>query len=271
MQPQFQNHYYPTVIRAFILFLIFVFFNFIVALATSATTGKILSQSANLLLTYAITFTITIIIGAVQKKEDSPESALFSFSKAPFGIYPILIVLTLVLQAILDPITDLIPMPDFFYKMFLELMSDRSWTTFVMMVVAAPLLEEILFRGIFLDGFLKNYSARKSIFWSSLFFAVAHMNPWQFIVAFVLGLLIGYVYLKTRSLLPCIFIHFIANLAGYSLRFLFDVDENKITTTREMVGSNLLYFSILVLCAIIAYTLLRKLGQIFKYAKPTKE
>lgn len=268
MQPQLKDYYYPTVLRAFLLFLIFVFINFIVALAASVTTGKILSQSTNLLLTYTITFTITILIGVVQKKDDSPEGALFSFSKVPIGIFPILIILTLVLQAILDPITDLIPMPDFIYKMFLELMSDRSVSTFVMMVIAAPLLEEILFRGIFLDGFLKNYSARKSIFWSSLFFAVAHMNPWQFIVAFVLGLVIGYVYLKTKSLLPCIFIHFIANLAGYSMRFLFEVDENKITTTREMIGNNLVYFSILVLCAIIAFALLRSLSHIFNEAKP---
>lgn len=261
------EEYYPTLPQAFGLFAFFIFMNIIIAFLSSVTIAKLFDQSTNLFITYIITFSLTIAFGITQKKGDPRENGLFSFAPVKIRILPILIVLTLVIQALLDPITDLIPMPDFFYKMFLELMADRSFSTFVMMVIAAPLLEEILFRGIFLDGFLKNYSARKSIFWSSLFFAVAHMNPWQFIVAFVLGLLIGYVYLKTRSLLPCIFIHFIANSAGYSLRFLFDVDENKIITTREMIGNNLLYFSILILCAIIAYALLLKLGQIFNEAK----
>ena len=264
MQSKLTDNYYPTLLQAFGLFAFFIFINVLAALASSVTIAKFFNQSINLFITYTITFSITIIFGIVQKKDDPRDNGLFSFSPVPLKIYPILVVLTLAILTLVDPITDLIPMPDFFYKMFLELLTDKSYSTFFMMVIAAPVLEEILFRGIFLNGFLKNYSPRRSLIWSSLFFAVAHMNPWQFIVAFILGLVIGYVYMKTKSLLPCIFIHFIANLTSYSSRFLFDMEENKITTTREMVGNNLLYFSILFLCILIVYFLIQKLTQIFR-------
>jgi membrane protease YdiL (CAAX protease family) len=71
----------------------------------------------------------------------------------------------------------------------------------------APVLEEMLFRGIILRGFLQQYSAARSITISALLFGVAHLNPDQFIVGVVLGLVNGWLYERTRSLWPCILLH----------------------------------------------------------------
>ena len=46
---------------------------------------------------------------------------------------------------------------------------------------------------------------------SALFFAIIHMNPWQAIPAFILGMFMGYVYYKTGSLKMTMLIHFTNN------------------------------------------------------------
>jgi len=260
MLSETRHAYYPTLFQASVLLVIFFIISTGAAVIASLTTAKIMSESMNMLLTYSVSCIGTIFVGLLFRKMKSGATSRFSFSAGNRALYPLLIGLTLTIVVLLDPITDLIPMPDFLMKIFLKLLADRSVSTFVLTVIAAPLLEELLFRGVILDGLLKNYSARKSIVYSSLLFALAHLNPWQFIVAFSLGLLIGYVYMNTKSLLPCIFIHFIANATGYSARFLYDVDEAQFVTTREMIGNNVLYASILLLCGVLAFVLFKKLS-----------
>ena len=46
---------------------------------------------------------------------------------------------------------------------------------------------------------------------SALFFAVIHANPWQALNAFMIGLLMGYVYYKTGSLILTMIMHFVNN------------------------------------------------------------
>lgn len=82
-------------------------------------------------------------------------------------------------------------------------------------VIAAPICEEVLFRGIILDNFLKKYSPIKSIVISSILFALIHLNIVQGISIFCGGLFLGWVYYRTRSLLFCVFIHFTNNVLYY--------------------------------------------------------
>ena len=46
---------------------------------------------------------------------------------------------------------------------------------------------------------------------SAVFFAVIHGNPWQALNAFLLGMVMGYVYFKTGSLILTMIIHFVNN------------------------------------------------------------
>lgn len=78
-------------------------------------------------------------------------------------------------------------------------------------VVAAPVFEEVLMRGIILDGFLKRYKPTTAIFWSALIFAAFHFNIWQGVSAFAFGLLAGWLYWKSGSLLLCILMHAFGN------------------------------------------------------------
>lgn len=71
-------------------------------------------------------------------------------------------------------------------------------------VLLAPVLEEIVFRGIMLDGFPKRYSPTKATLWSALFFGLIHLNPVQSVGAFMLGISLGWLH-YLRGLYGCVF------------------------------------------------------------------
>lgn len=77
--------------------------------------------------------------------------------------------------------------------------------------IMAPFFEELLYRGIILNGLINRYSGKKAIIYSALIFGIAHMNFPQGINAFLLGLIIGTVYYYTRSIYLCMIMHFANN------------------------------------------------------------
>jgi len=110
-----------------------------------------------------------------------------------------------------------------------------------MIVLAAPILEELLFRGIILEGLLKNYQPYRAIGFSSFLFALIHGNLAQGIGALMIGILIGWIYWKTESIIPGIFIHLFNNLVAYSST-LFSNEEDLFKSFSEQVGNPLLYW-----------------------------
>ncbi len=81
---------------------------------------------------------------------------------------------------------------------------------FLLMLVA-PITEELLFRGLILRGLLSRFGAGSAVVVTAMLFALFHVNPWQFLGAFVLGLLFGWFYLAFRSLVPCLIGHAAVN------------------------------------------------------------
>ena len=83
-------------------------------------------------------------------------------------------------------------------------------------IVIAPLLEELLFRGILLNGLLRAYAPWVAIAQSALLFGLIHFNPPQCLSAGLLGLLLGWLYYRTRSLGLCIALHVLNNGLGFA-------------------------------------------------------
>ena len=81
----------------------------------------------------------------------------------------------------------------------------------------APLSEEIVLRGAILKELLKSpkLSPWGAIAISALFFALIHMNPAQMPHAFVIGLLLGWMYWRTGSILPGVAYHWANNSIAY--------------------------------------------------------
>jgi membrane protease YdiL (CAAX protease family) len=106
-----------------------------------------------------------------------------------------------------------LPIPEWLEKALQSFFggSQNVFSSFFTLVVVAAVTEELLFRGLILRGFLQNYSVHKAIAVSALLFGAFHLNPWQFTGAVVLGGVFAWWFVKTRSLLPCLFGHALNN------------------------------------------------------------
>jgi len=127
-------------------------------------------------------------------------------------------------------------MPEFMQKIFMELAGQNGIFSMLTIVIAAPILEELIFRGIILDGLLKKYSPIKSILISSALFGIVHLNPWQFVTAMAIGILSGWVYYKTHNLLLCIIIHLVNNLSAFASMQFMDAEEMMNSDLTEQYG-----------------------------------
>jgi membrane protease YdiL (CAAX protease family) len=190
-------------------------------------------------ITYTLSMMIILAIGMRLRR-----SIKFQWGNVQWSILFLVFPTILCLDVIIEPLTNVIPMPDVFKNMFSNYLSN-DLNTFLTIAIAAPLFEELVFRGIILQGFLKRYSPMKSIIWSAAIFGIAHLNPWQFLAAFPIGLLIGWLYWKTNSLLPGILIHFISNTFSFIL--LWFTNDNFITI-QQLMGDGKSYYLLYGMC-----------------------
>lgn len=198
--------------------------------------NKLIGKEASMLIYYLLAIGIPFWIVYLIKKNKTGDNS-FNMTIENKRIIPFVIVGTIALLfGIISPIGNLIPIPESIKKAFMDLGSQTGVFAFFLMVIAAPILEELIFRGIILDGLLKKYSPTKSILISSLLFGLVHLNPWQFVTGLIIGIFSGWVYYKTRSLSLSIIIHASANLSGYIMRYFIDVDSSMDDTLVEMYG-----------------------------------
>lgn len=102
-------------------------------------------------------------------------------------------------------------------------------------VILAPIVEELLFRGAIQGHLMKIWKNPKwAILASSVIFGLVHGNPVQIPFAIVTGLALGWVYYRTGNLLPGILMHFINNGSSVVLYYLLGKTD---TTMCEQLGS----------------------------------
>ena len=127
------------------------------------------------------------------------------------------------LEAIQSYLLPVVPMQDALQVM----LSTRSPIVLLMSGIIAglivPVTEELLFRG-FLQSALRRWVGRTmSVVVSAAFFAAAHIDLYSLLPLFVLGLALGYVYARSRSIVAPIVLHAAFNgtslLAMYAMRY----------------------------------------------------
>ncbi len=84
------------------------------------------------------------------------------------------------------------------------------WLSFVIMVILAPIAEELLFRRGVTEA-LRPWGWKTAILLGGLFFGLFHGNLEQFFYAALFGMLLGYVYLYTGKLRYTIILHMAVN------------------------------------------------------------
>lgn len=78
---------------------------------------------------------------------------------------------------------------------------------FVTAAIAAPAFEECLFRGFLLPSLTRYLPVWGAIIVSSLFFAIAHLSLSEVLPLTVLGIVLGFVYTRSRNLLAPMLLH----------------------------------------------------------------
>jgi membrane protease YdiL (CAAX protease family) len=85
-------------------------------------------------------------------------------------------------------------------------------------VLIAPICEEIIFRGLVLSIFDGKVPKWLGVLISALAFAFIHLpSPIAFIYTLTLGIMLGTVRYRTKSLVPCVLAHIIFNATNYLL------------------------------------------------------
>jgi membrane protease YdiL (CAAX protease family) len=168
-----------------------------------------------LALGYVLSFGVTLWLGVrmsrssfgeVMRPTAFPFSALVPMIAVLFGLWVLLI------QSMAF-MTRAIPADRSMMEEMSRIIFESLWVGVPLLVIAAPVLEEGLFRGIILRGFLERYKPWKAVVLSAAFFSIAHFNIWQLPASFAVGLFMGWVYYRTRSLLLCMSLHSFHNLA----------------------------------------------------------
>ena len=107
---------------------------------------------------------------------------------------------------------------------------------YAVICLLAPIGEELVFRGAVLHKLLEWKPERRwlMITFSAVLFAVAHMNPAQIIHPLLIGLLLGWMYERTGSIIPGVAYHWANNTAAFLLARLY---QNPDITVTQIMGS----------------------------------
>ena len=124
--------------------------------------------------------------------------------------------LYLLLDKFLDPVFErMLPGSEARYQETLRSLSEAPVVSLIQICILAPVMEEILMRGLLLGGLSIHYGKVTALLVSSAFFALLHFNMVQTLSAFLCGVVLGLLYMRTGSLLCCMVTHMGYNLISY--------------------------------------------------------
>lgn len=87
------------------------------------------------------------------------------------------------------------------------------WVAMLTMVLITPVMEEYLFRKLLIDRTVK-YGEGMAVVLSAFMFGMFHGNLNQFAYAFTLGLILGFIYVKTGKIIYTTLLHMLINFMG---------------------------------------------------------
>ena len=172
----------------------------------------------SMLIAYPVSFIPPLLYASAKSRRNEFFDKGYALDSNNFGIRGgfamaiIVSVATLAAAFVCEPVSVMLPdMPETLKKSLELLMDGPLWAALLSVSVFAPLFEEWLCRGLVLRGLMKHMNPTGAILVSAAFFAILHMNPWQAIPAFLLGILFGYVYYRTGSLKLTMLMHCVNN------------------------------------------------------------
>ena len=89
--------------------------------------------------------------------------------------------------------------------------------TFVIIGLLAPFAEEVFFRGFVLAALVSVMGGMRGAIISSAIFSIAHLNIGTLFPIFVMGMLLAWLYMRTRSIWPSFVAHAAQNLLALTV------------------------------------------------------
>ncbi len=199
--------------KAFILILIFLGYQFMVSVVF--TMLNVIQGVANPFELNAMQVAITSLLSGLMITGHlifcrDVRFGRRSFLEVPMRTLTLCLPLALSAMYVLNVLNEWLNLPNWVEEATFQLGHNVWGVTAIALI--APLSEELLFRGAIEGHLLKQgRSPLFAIVVSALFFALVHGNPAQIVFAFAFGLLLGWLYYRTGSLIPSMFCHFINN------------------------------------------------------------
>lgn len=223
MNRLFQNysHYLPGfggMMMLFVMFLLGAVLGNIVVLILSALLPAEAANEWGMVLSYPVMFIPPMLYARGKSRRNAIFNTGLAVDSNNFGrlggfkMALVVSFATIATAFAAEPVSALLPEPPEWFEQIMNQMVGGSFILSLISVsVFAPIFEEWLCRGVVLRGLLTRMHPASAIAVSAVFFAVLHMNPWQALPAFLLGLLFGYVYYRTGSLKLTMLMHCVNN------------------------------------------------------------
>ena len=192
---------YPGIIQAAVLLILLLVIQNVLAAGFLVILGLSPTNPAVLAACNGISIGLILVWGKI--RTGAPFLTLYRFLPFKFSLLmPLNLAgfgLTIILSELDNATRHLIQLPEIFTDMLLKIV-DQSAASLVLLVVIAPLTEELLFRGLILGGLLSRYSARKAIIASAALFSAFHLNPIQLLPTLGAGLFLAWLFVLLYGL-----------------------------------------------------------------------
>ncbi len=165
---------------------------------------------------YAATFSLPVVLFRAVSKKQMPVEPMRTACRMPRDTLPYVLFGLAVVSAAAYANAMLVDL--FSYGEFnSEVLFDTSASSnaelvllFFTLAVIPAFVEEFLFRGLVLSNLLP-YGRTSAILASGVLFGIMHQNVAQLFYATAAGIVLGFVYVKTQSIWPCVLLHFCNN------------------------------------------------------------
>lgn len=140
---------------------------------------------------------------------------------------------------------------------------------FVAITIVPAIIEEFLFRGVILGTLRKTHGDVIAIIVSSVLFGFIHGNFLQTPITALSGMIMGYLTIRTGSIIPAMILHFVNNSLAVTSEWLTKAIDNDVLYSIVDTGIILAFIVVGLLCAI---SLIKKYkNDLFNFENPTSE
>jgi uncharacterized protein len=274
-----RNIYYPNILQSFVLLVVYI----ILILFFGLLVGPIQKGDPDFFNEHVIliqsiqvcgSLLLVILIAKLELKEASfTKVDIFPREAFPLSIFPVIMGILFLSLIWMESILTFIPVSEGYQALVNQrLHYYKPLPVLLFIGILWPVLTEILFRGIILKGLLRKYTALPAIVYSSIFYAVSLLNPYSMPSLFVVSLFSGWLFYRTRSLIPSILTVIFLQLPGlFHILLAKPQHFSQLLIWKNMIGNDTLYYSLGVASFLITIFLLWRLKKILDQHQPSPQ